>query len=262
MKGIDNVEYMSASSSQGGANVSLTFETGTNPDMAQVQVQNKLQQALRQLPQVVQQQGVNVVKQTGGFLSMVAFYSDDPAMTRAALNDYVNVNIADPLARITGVGAVRAFGSQFAMRIWLDPYKLTQYKLMPSDVRQALLVQNTQVSAGQLGGLPAVQGQQLNAAITAQGRLQTVQQFRDIVLRVNGDGSSVKLSDLARLELGSENYDKLGFLNGHLSTGMGVALSPGANALKTATAVEAKLVELSQFFPKGMHYDVGVDTAE
>ncbi len=262
MKGIDNVEYMSASSSQGGANVSLTFETGTNPDMAQVQVQNKLQQALRQLPQVVQQQGVNVVKQTGGFLSMVAFYSDDPAMTRAALNDYVNVNIADPLARITGVGAVRAFGSQFAMRIWLDPYKLTQYKLMPSDVRQALLVQNTQVSAGQLGGLPAVQGQQLNAAITAQGRLQTVQQFRDIVLRVNGDGSSVKLSDVARIELGSENYDNVGFLNGHLSTGMGVALSPGANALKTATAVEAKLVELSQFFPKGMHYDVGVDTAE
>jgi hydrophobe/amphiphile efflux-1 (HAE1) family protein len=263
MKGIDNVEYMSAgSSSQGSASVTLTFTAGTDPDMAQVQVQNKLQQALRQLPQIVQQQGVNVIKQVSGFLSMVAFYSDDPAMTRADLSDYISTNVADPLARITGVGNVRAFGTPHAMRIWLDPYKLNQFKLIPGDIRQALLAQNTQVSAGQLGGLPAVPGQQLNAAITAQGRLQSVQQFRDIVLRVNNDGSSVRLSDVARVELGSENYDNVGFLNGKAATGMGISLAPGANALTTAAAVDDRLEELAKFFPKGLHYDVGFDTAQ
>jgi hydrophobe/amphiphile efflux-1 (HAE1) family protein len=263
MKGIDNVDYMtSSSSSQGNASVSLTFTAGTDPDLAQVQVQNKLQQALRQLPQVVQQQGVNVQKQTSGFLTMVAFYSDNPAMTRAELSDYINTNVADPLARLTGVGGTRAFGTPYAMRIWLDPYKLNQFKLMPGDVRQALLAQNTQVSAGQLGGLPSVQGQQLNASITAQGRLQTPEQFRDIVLRVNSDGSSVRLADVARVELGLENYDNVGFLNGKPSTGVAVMLAPGANALETAAAVEAKLQEVARFFPAGLHYDVGFDTAE
>ncbi len=263
MKGIDNLEYMSgSSSSQGNASVTLTFSTGTDPDVAQVQVQNKLQQALRQLPQSVQQQGVNVLKQTSGFLTIAMFYSDNPELTRTDLNDYLNTNVSDPLARISGIGSVRVFGSPFAMRIWLDPYKLNQFKLMPSDVRQALLAQNTQVSAGQLGGLPAVQDQQLNATITAQSRLQTEQQFRDVILRVNSDGSSVRLADVARIELGSENYDNVGFFNGKPSSGVGVSLAPGANALKAATAVEAKLAELSKFFPSGLHYQIGVDNAE
>jgi hydrophobe/amphiphile efflux-1 (HAE1) family protein len=263
MKGIDNVEYMSgSSSSQGNAGVTLTFTAGTDPDIAQVQVQNKLQQALRQLPQTVQQQGVNVVKQTSGFLTMVAFFSDNPELTRADLNDYISTNVADPLARITGISGARAFGSPYAMRIWLDPYKLNQFKLMPGDVRQALLAQNAQVSAGQLGGLPAVQGQQLNATITAQGRLQSVQQFRDIVLRVNNDGSSVRLNDVARVELGSESYEYVGLSNGRPFSGLGISLAPGANALQAAAAVEDKLTELAKFFPPGLHYKISVDTAE
>ncbi len=262
MKGIDNVVYMSGNSSLGSGSVTLTFEAGTNPVFAQVQVQNKLQQALRQLPQIVQQQGVNVTKQTAGFLTMLAFFSDSPSLTVAQVTDYLATTVADSLARVTGVGSVRAFGSPNAMRIWLDPYRLTQYKLMPSDVRSALLAQNTQVSTGQLGALPAVRGQDLNVTITSQGRLQTEDQFRNIVLRVNQDGSTVKLGDVARVELGSESYDFQATIGGRAGSYLAVTLAPGANALKTAAAVEDRMTSISKFFPAGLKYVVSFDTAE
>ena len=261
MKGIDNVVYMSGSSAQNSGSVSLTFEAGTDANIAQVQVQNKLQQVLRQLPQVVQQQGVSVTKQTGGFLSMYSFWSEDPSLTLDDMSDYLSTTLSDALARVDGVGAVRGFGAQLAMRIWLDPYKLQQFKLIPNDVRTALMAQNTQVSAGELGGLPARPGQQLNANITSQGRLQTPQQFRDIVLRVNTDGSAIKLGDVARVELGTDNYDIAMRINGKVGSGIGTNLTPGANALKTADAVDERLAELSQFFPKGMKYAISVDNS-
>jgi multidrug efflux pump len=262
MKGIDNVVYMSGSSSQGSGGVSLTFAAGTDPDIAQVQVQNKVQQVLRQLPQIVQQQGVNVTKQTSGFLNQLAFWSEDGSLSPAEIGDYLATTVADDVARITGVGTVRTWGSPNAMRIWLDPYKLNQFKLMPSDVRAALLAQNTQLSPGQLGALPAVQGQQLNATITSQGRLQTPQQFRDIVLRVNQDGSSVTLNDVARVEIGSDSYDMTSTFNGRPASGIAVILAPKANALKTAAAVEDKMAELSRFFPKSLKYELSYDTAK
>jgi hydrophobe/amphiphile efflux-1 (HAE1) family protein len=262
MQGLDGLVYMSSSSSQGEGSVSLTFQPGTDANIAQVQVQNKLQQALRRLPQPVQAQGVNVVKQTTGFLVMTSFYSEDGAMSRAELNDYVATVVADELGRVSGVAGVRQFGPPLAMRIWLDPFKLDRFHLMPSDIRNAVLAQNTQLATGELGDLPAVPGQPINATITAQSRLQTAQQFRDIVLRVNPDGSEVRLGNVARIELGAEHYDVIGWLNGKPASGVGVFLAPGANALKTAAAVQARVAEMSKFFPPGLRYANSFDTSE
>jgi hydrophobe/amphiphile efflux-1 (HAE1) family protein len=262
MQGLDNLVYMSSSSTQGGGSVSLTFQAGTDANIAQVQVQNKLQQALRRLPQTVQSQGVNVVKQTSGFLTMISFYSQDGSMSRAELNDYVATVIADELGRVTGVANVRQFGTPLAMHIWLDPYRLDRFRLMPSDVRNAVLAQNTQVATGELGDLPSVPNQPLNATITAHSRLQTAQQFRDIVLRVNPDGSEVRLGDVARIQLDSESFSPRGWLNGKPASGIGVMLAPGANALKTAAAVQARVAELSQFFPPSLRYANSYDTSE
>ncbi len=262
MKGIDHLVYLSGSSSQGSGSVSLTFETGTNPDIAQVQVQNKLQQALRSLPQPVQAQGVNVVKSTGGWVLVLAFYVEDGNMTRTEISDYVATVVGDAVGRINGVGSANVFGSQNAMRIWLDPYKLNQYKLMPSDVRTAILAQNAQIATGRLGDLPAIQGQPITATITAQGRLRTPQQFRDIVLRVNEDGSSVTINDVARIEVGSESYDTIGWVDGKPSVGMGVQLASGANALQTAEAVLNRVTELEKFFPTGLKWVSSVDNAQ
>jgi hydrophobe/amphiphile efflux-1 (HAE1) family protein len=262
LTGIDHLVYMSSSSSsQGNANVSLTFEAGTDPDVAQVQVQNKVQQALRRLPQAVQAQGVTVNKATNGFLAMYAFYSDDGSMSRADIGDYVNSNLIDPISRVDGVGTAQLFGSGYAMRVWLDPYKLNQFRLMPGDVAAAISAQNTQVSAGQLGGLPATDGQQLNAIITAQSKLTTPEQFRNIVLRVNADGSMVHLADVARIELGAENYDISTRINGKPSIAMGASLASGANALRTADAIAARVAQLAQFFPQHLKYLVGYDSA-
>ena len=262
MQGIDGLVYMSSSSSQGGGEVSLTFQTGTDPNIAQVQVQNKLQQALRRLPQSVQAQGVNVVKQTSGFLAMISFYSGDGSMSRADINDYVATVIADELGRISGVAGARQFGPPLAMHIWLDPYKLDRFHLIPGDIRTAVLAQNTQIATGELGDLPAVHGQPINATITAHSRLQTAQQFRDIVLRVNPDGSEVRLGDVARTELDSETFAPVGWLNGKPASGIGVSLAPGANALKTAAAVQARVAEMSKFFPAGLRYANSFDTSE
>ena len=262
MTGLDRLLYMASSSNAAGiANVTLTFEAGTDPDLAQVQVQNKLQQAVRRLPQPVQAQGVTVSKTAGGFLTVTAFYSPDRSLSRQDIGDYLASNILDPVSRVDGVGSVLMFGSGYAMRIWLDPYRLNQYNLVPADISAAITAQNTQVAAGQLGGQPVVPGQQLNAPVTAQSKLTTPQQFRDIVLRVNPDGSMVRLGDVARVELGAESYDVETRTNGSPSVAMGFSLASGANALATANAVTARIERLSKFFPPGLKYTMAFDSA-
>ena len=261
MKGLDGLQYMSATStSTGGASLTLTFKSGTDPDIAQVQVQNKLQTVMALLPQSVQAQGVSVVKSTSNFLLVVGVYADDGKTTQTDISDYIGSSIKDQLSRVDGVGDVQLFGAQYAMRIWLDPQKLASYNLMPSDVMAAIQAQNTQVSAGELGGLPAVPGTMLNATITAQSRLTTPEQFRNIIVKTQGDGAKVYLSDVARVELGAESYAASATYNGHPASGIAVKLTPGGNALNTAKAVKARMDELSRSFPAGMHYVVPYDT--
>ncbi|WP_105198855.1 efflux RND transporter permease subunit [Pseudoalteromonas sp. T1lg10] len=261
MNGIDNLMYMSAQSdSLGNVTLTLTFETGTDPDIAQVQVQNKLQRAIPLLPQEVQQQGVAVAKSSGSFLMVVGFISEDGSMTREDLSDYVVSNVKDPISRTPGVGNLTVFGSQYAMRIWLDADKLNEFQLTPTDVTSAIRVQNNQVTAGQLGGAPALPGQQYNAAITAQSRLSSPEEFGQILLRVNADGSRVLLSDVARIELGGENYAVMGRYNGMPATGFAIELATGANALDTANAVKARLAELEAYFPAGVKITIPYDT--
>jgi multidrug efflux pump len=261
MKGIDGLRYMaSTSDSSGAVSITFTFENGTNPDIAQVQVQNKLQLAMPLLPQVVQQQGLTVAKSTKNFLMVEAFVSEDGKMTQFDLADYVAANVLDTVSRVKGVGDVTMFGAQYAMRIWIDPAKLNSFKLTPLDVSNAVQAQNAQISAGQLGGTPAVAGQQLNATITAQTRLQTPAQFGQIILKTTAGGATVRLKDVARIELGSENYGTLARFNTKPATGIAIKMSTGANALDTAVAVNAKIAELSKFFPPGMKAVVAYDT--
>ncbi|WP_317205473.1 efflux RND transporter permease subunit [Janthinobacterium sp.] len=261
MKGIDGLNYMASSSdSTGGISLTLTFKSGTNPDIAQVQVQNKLQLATPLLPAAVTQQGLVVSKATKNFLMVLGFISENGSMKQVDLGDYVAANVVDPLSRVPGVGEVTLFGSQYAMRIWLDPAKLQSYQLTPADVTAAITAQNTEVSAGELGGAPAVGGQQLNATVSAQSRLQTAEQFGAILLKTSANGASVMLRDVARMELGSENYKTVARLNGKPATGIAIKLSSGANALDTAAAVNAKVAQLSKQFPAGMKSIVAFDT--
>ncbi|MCG7564781.1 efflux RND transporter permease subunit [Pseudoalteromonas sp. CnMc7-15] len=261
MNGLDNLMYMSSQSdSVGNVSLTLTFETGTDPDIAQVQVQNKLQRAIPLLPQEVQQQGVSVAKSNGSFLMVIGFISEDGSMNREDIADYVVSNVKDPISRTPGVGNVTVFGSQYAMRIWLDAQKLNQYQLTPTDVTAAIKVQNNQVTAGQLGGAPALPGQQYNAAITAQSRLSNPEEFGQILLRVNEDGSRVQLKDVARVELGGEDYSVMARYNGMQATGIAIELATGANALDTAEAVRARLDELKPYFPEGLKIEVPYDT--
>ncbi len=261
MKGIDGLSYMSSSSDSSGAvSITLTFDNGTNPDIAQVQVQNKLQLAMPLLPQVVQQEGLAVAKSTKNFLMVMAFVSEDGKMNQADLGDYVAANVLDAASRVKGVGDTIMFGAQYAMRIWLDPAKLNSYKLTPIDVSNAIQAQNAQVSSGQLGGTPTIKGQQLNATITSQSRLQTPEQFGKIILKTTVTGATVRLADVARIELGSEDYGRLARFNTHPSVGVAFKMSTGANALDTADAVKAKINELSKFFPPGMKAVVAYDT--
>ncbi|HFH0413989.1 TPA: efflux RND transporter permease subunit [Salmonella enterica subsp. diarizonae serovar 61:i:z] len=260
MNGIDNLMYMSSTSdSAGSVTITLTFQSGTDPDIAQVQVQNKLQLATPLLPQEVQQQGISVEKSSSSFLMVAGFVSDNPNTTQDDISDYVASNIKDSISRLNGVGDVQLFGAQYAMRIWLDANLLNKYQLTPVDVINQLKVQNDQIAAGQLGGTPALPGQQLNASIIAQTRLKDPQEFGKVTLRVNADGSVVHLKDVARIELGGENYNVVARINGKPASGLGIKLATGANALDTATAIKAKLVELQPFFPQGMkvvyHYD-------
>jgi multidrug efflux pump len=261
MNGIDHLCYISSTSDSAGyATITLTFDAGTDPDIAQVQTQNKLQLAMPLLPQVVQRQGIRVTKSTKNFLMVIGFVSEDSSMDREDLTNYIVANIQDPLSRVPGVGEATTFGSQYAMRIWLNPDKLYNFQLTPSDVVLAIQTHNVQVSAGQIGGTPSSMGQQLNATINIQSLLQTPEQFGQIVLRANNDGSKVLLKEVAKIELGSENYDMVGTYNGKPAGGMAVKLATGANALSTATAVRAKLDELSKFYPKGMKMVYPYDT--
>jgi multidrug efflux pump len=261
LKGLDGLLYMaSTSSANGGSSLSLTFENGVDPDIAQVQVQNKLQLSMPLLPQEVQRQGVNVGKARGGFLQVIGFVSDDNSMNRSDISDYIAASIVDPLSRVPGVGSVQVFGAQYAMRIWLDPNKLDAYELAPSDIIASVQAQNRQVAVGELGGTPAVEGQQLNATITAQSRLQTPEQFREIILRSNPDGSLLKLGDVARVELGAENYGFISRYNRQSAAGIAVTLATGANALETARAVEELLAELKPFFPPGLRTVIPFET--
>ncbi len=257
MKGIDNLTYMSASStSSGSANVSLTFDAGTDPDVAQMQVQNKLQQAMPRLPQIVQSQGVTVAKTGIDFLMLISLVSDSPSVRAIDIGDYISSNLVDQISRLDGVGDVQTLGSGYAMRIWLDPAKLQKYSLMPSDVSAAIQAQNTEVSSGQLGALPSVKGQSLNAPITARSKLQTVEQFNQIIVKSGEDGYVVHLSDVARVELGAESYTPVANLNGKTSTAFGVKLASGANALATAQRVKDKVAALAPYFPPELKLSV------
>ncbi|QIA63386.1 efflux RND transporter permease subunit [Vibrio astriarenae] len=261
MTGLDNLLYFkSTSDSFGNISITLTFSADTDPDIAQVQVQNKLQAATPLLPTEVQAQGVNVEKASSSFLMVIAFVSEDGSMTDVDLGDYISSNILDPLSRVDGVGQTQLFGAEYAMRIWLDPYKLESYKLMPSDVIAAVQEQNAQVSAGQMGAPPANLGAQLTATITAQSRLQTVDQFRQILLKVDADGSQVLLEDVASVELGASTYSSVSAYNKLAAAGMSVSLATGKNALDTAEAVRSKIAELEPFFPPGLQVTYPYDT--
>ncbi len=251
--GIDALRYFSSSSdSDGNVSITLTFEPGTDPNIAQVQVQNKLQSAMSLLPPDVQQQGVRVTKSNNNFLMVVALYSPDDSLKENDLSDILLSDMKDPIARIDGVGSVTVFGNPRAMRIWLDPGKLFAYKLTINEVISAIKAQNADVSAGQLGGLPAVKGQQINATITSQSKLKTAEEFRKILLRVNKNGSQIRLKDVAKIELGAQSYNTTVRYKRHPATGMAVILGSGANALKTAKAVKERVTELSKNLPQGV----------
>ncbi len=261
MSGIDRLRYMESSSdSAGNVSITITFDAGTDPDIAQVQVQNKLALATPLLPQEVQQLGVRVTKSVRNFLLVVGFRSTDGSMTATDIGDFVSSRIQDPLSRVPGVGDIQSFANQYAMRIWLRPDKLQTYGLMPSDVSAAIRAQNAQVSAGQLGAEPAVPGQMLNATITAQTRLETAEQFDNILIRVNPDGSQIRLRDVARVELGSEGYDRISRFNALPAAGIAIRPATGANALEAVAAIRAKIDELKPFFPAGLEVVYPLDT--
>lgn len=253
MTGLDNLDYMTSTSTlTGQAEITLTFTNRANPDVAQMQVQNKLQLVTALLPTMVQTNGLTVTKSSSGFLMVVGFVSTNGKMTDTDLSDYVKSSLNDTLKRVEGVGNTQLFGAGYAMRVWLDPDKLAKYALTPTDVAAAIQTQNTQVSAGQLGGLPARKGQQLNATVTAQSRLQTPEQFRNIILKSTADGSLVRLNDVASVELGAEDYTSASTYNGMPATGLAVNLATGANAVRTAAAVKAAIDRLAPTFPEGM----------
>lgn len=261
MTGIDNLMYMSSQSSNTGqATITLTFSAGTNPDEARQQVQNQLQSALRKLPQDVQQQGVTVNKTGESNILMYAFVSTDGSMDKQDIADYVASNIQDPLSRISGVGQVDAYGTQYAMRIWLDPNKLINYALTTNDVVSAIESQNSQIAVGQVGGTPSVDNQALNATVNSQSLLQTPEQFKAITLRTSQDGSVVTLGDVADVALGAEKYDYLSRYNGMAASGLGVKLASGANELETDRLVRARIAELSPYFPHGLEAKVAYET--
>ena len=261
MNGIDGLMYMSSNSdSSGSLQLTLSFESGTDADIAQVQVQNKLQLAMPLLPQEVQQQGIQVEKSSSSFLMVAGFMSEDGSMTQNDISDFVSANIKDPISRTPGVGDTQLFGAQYAMRIWMDPHKLNHFQLTPVDVINAISTQNAQVAAGQLGGTPPVKGQQLNASIIAQTRLTSTEEFGKILLKVNPDGSQVRLRDVAVIELGGESYEIIARFNGNPASGLGIKLATGANALDTAKAVKAELERLSPTFPAGLKVVYPYDT--
>ncbi len=261
LTGIDNVQYISASSdSSGNAGITLTFTAGTDPDIAQVQVQNKLQRAMPLLPQVVQQNGIGVSKSSSGFLLVIGFYSSDGKMDRNDISDFVAANIQDQISRVSGVGQVNFFGSQYAMRIWINPEKMTQHSLTTSDIVNAIRAQNAQIAAGEIGGAPAVKGQQINASIIVETGLETPEEFGNIFVKVAQDGSTIRLKDVARVELGGESYQFLSEYNDNPASGLGISLASGANALDTAAAIRARMDDLQELFPANLEVVYPYDT--
>uniref|UniRef100_UPI0035CB8493 efflux RND transporter permease subunit n=1 Tax=uncultured Sphingomonas sp. TaxID=158754 RepID=UPI0035CB8493 len=261
LTGVDGLLYFAtSSSSKGSVTITATFDKGTDPDIAQVQVQNKVQQALSRLPQQVQQQGLTVTKSNPDFLLIAAIYDTTDKTTNQDVSDYLVSNLQDSIGRIKGVGDINVFGAQYAMRIWLDPNRLASYSLMPSDVVTAITAQNAEVAAGEIGGVPNAPDQVLDATVTAQSRLQTPEQFRNIVLKTQPDGSAVHLSDVGRIELGSENYSVTSRVNGHPGSGIAVSLSPGSDALSTAELVKAEIESASKSFPNGYAYSFPQDS--
>jgi multidrug efflux pump len=263
MNGIDNLLYMSSSSSASGqSTVTLYFNSGTDPDIAQVQVQNKLQLAIPNLPQTVQQQGITVVKSTRNFLMFFALSSTNKDVSDIALGNFISSSVLDPLRRVTGVGEADLFGTEYAMRIWLKPDQLESYNLTADDIIAAIQAQNVQVPVGQLGDRPAVKGQEINITLQGQSTLTTVKQFENILLRVNPDGSRVYLRDVARVELGGASYAMQARVDGRPAAAVGIRLAPSANAVATANAVHARVKELSKFFPAGVRVDFPYDSSE
>ncbi|AZM39097.1 multidrug efflux RND transporter permease subunit AdeJ [Acinetobacter sp. WCHA39] len=261
MNGLDGLRYISSNSAGNGqASINLNFEQGVDPDIAQVQVQNKLQSATALLPADVQRQGVKVTKSGASFLQVIAFYSPDNSLSASDIKDYVNSNISEPLSRVAGVGELQVFGGSYAMRIWLDPAKLTSFNLTPNDVATAIRAQNSQVAVGQLGGAPSTAGQVLNATVNAQTMLQTPEQFKNIFLKNTSGGAQVRLGDVARVELGSDNYQFDSKFNGNPAGGVAIKLATGANALDTAKAVEKRLSELRNNYPSGLKDKLAYDT--
>ncbi|HEV7285660.1 MAG TPA: efflux RND transporter permease subunit, partial [Kaistia sp.] len=261
MTGLENLDYMSASSTASGqASVQLTFSSGVDPDIAQVQVQNKLQLVQSQLPDAVVAQGITVTKSTSSILMVGGLVSTDGSQSSEDLGDYFSSRFEDSIKRVSGVGDVNVFGSGYAMRIWLDPIKLSKYQMIPSDVVAAIAAQNKQVSAGQLGALPSIDGQQLNVTITAQSQLQTPEQFRDIILKTTTDGSIVHLSDVARVEIGSESYTTSSRFDGKNAAGFGINLATGANAIDTAAGVAEVIAKLSAGLPPNIEVVTAYDT--
>src|SRR3982751_5927970 len=261
LTGIDGLLYFqSSSTARGQVNISAVFQKGVDPDIAQVQVQNKTQQAISRLPQQVQQQGVTVTKGAPDLLLIVGIFDQTDKSTNFDVSDWLTTNMQDELSRVPGVGDVNVFGSSYAMRIWLDPHKLQSYQLMPGDVITAVQNQNTEIAAGEIGGLPQPEGQLLNATVTAQSRLQTPDQFRNIIVKADPSGARVLLGDVARVELGADNYSATIRANGHPGAGIGISLEPGANALRTATLVKARVAELAPRMPQGYAYAYANDT--
>lgn len=259
LTGIDNLRYFTSNSSDGSMTITLTFEPEADPDIAQVQTQNKVQGAVSQLPQEVQALGVTVTKSNDSFLLVIGIYSEDGSVSQGELSDMLVSTFRDQISRVNGVGNVQVFGAQHAMRIWLDPAKLYSYNLTPLDVQRAVQVQNTDISAGQLGGMPAVENQQINATVKAQARLSTVDDFERIVLRVNTDGSQVRLKDVAKIEIGSEGYDRIVRYKRKPAAGMAITLATGANALETADLVKEKVKELAKYLPENVKINYPYD---
>lgn len=263
LTGLDGLLYFSSSSSSSGnASISVTFEQGTDADIAQVQVQNKIQQITSNLPNSVQQNGVSVKKSNSSFLMVASIYDETDKDTANDISDFLVSSIQDPVSRVDGVGSIQVFGAEYAMRVWIDPLKLASYKLMPSDISAAINAQNTQVAAGNLGAYPIVEGQELNVTVTAQSKLKTAEQFQDIILTYDDSGATVRLSDVARVELGSKSYGYIPRLNGHPASGLAVMLAPGANALSTSEAVKKTLNGLTNSLPDGYKISFPVDNTD
>ncbi len=261
LTGLDGMIYFSSSSSSSGnSKISVTFEQGTDPDIAQVQVQNKVQQILSRLPDDVQRQGVRVTKSQSDFLLLASLYDSTGKANKEDIADFLVSNLQDSISRIDGVGEVQVFGGQYAMRIWLDPKKLENFKLIPSDIESAINTQNSQASAGRLGGLPVASDQQLAVTVTARSKFKTVSEFENIIVKNNSDGSFVKLKDVARVELGSQSYSNITNLNGFPSTGIAIQLASGANAIKTSNRIKEFLKKYEPNLPLGYEITYPRDT--